>query len=145
MRFSVRSARQELPGRGSGALAVGRRGEALAQLLAAQVLRGSAQAVQAAKDAQVLLSGLRDRVGEAAAHLALAEAHAALQGYEQALAAGKQAAVAFKAAHCGVGEGVALCVMAGIQLRMEDALEAEKTAKDRCSEPEQLRIDGLPW
>lgn len=48
---------QELPGRGSDALALGRRGEALAQLLAAKVLLGSAQAVGAAKDAQAIVSG----------------------------------------------------------------------------------------
>ena len=35
-------------------------------------------------------------------------------------------------ATCTLREGVALCTLATIQLRREDALEAEKTSKDSC-------------
>lgn len=45
--------RQDLPGRGSDVLALGRRGEGLQQLLAAQVLSQNVAALGAARNAQV--------------------------------------------------------------------------------------------
>eukprot|EP00434_Breviolum_minutum_P005094 symbB.v1.2.004492.t1/scaffold250.1/size251770/3 len=135
---------QELPGRGSDALCHGRRGEALAQLLAAKVLQGSGPAVAAARNAQVLMKGVRDQAGEAAATLAVAEALSAQQNLDQAMEAASTAAMGFKAAKCGLGEGVALCTLATIQLRREDALEAEKTSKEALRIFQQVRsFSGL--
>jgi len=135
---------QDLPGRGSDVLALGRRGEGLQQLLAAQVLSQHVAALGAARNAQALLNGVRDRAGEAAANLAYANALCAQHNFEGAMDAATAATAGFKAAKCAVGEGTALCSLAGIQLRREDALEAEKTAKEALRIFQQVRsFSGL--
>lgn len=53
---------QDLPGRGSDVLALGRRGEGLQQLLAAQVLSQNVAALGAARNAQVQM-GTEDPYG----------------------------------------------------------------------------------
>mmetsp|Transcript_64132 Transcript_64132/g.105333 ORF Transcript_64132/g.105333 Transcript_64132/m.105333 type:complete len:907 (-) Transcript_64132:41-2761(-) len=135
---------QDLPGRGSDVLALGRRGEGLQQLLAAQVLKEHVAGLGAARNAQALLNGVRDKAGEAAANLAYANALCAQQNFEGATDAAIAATAGFKAAKCAVGEGTALCALAGVQLRREDALEAEKTAKEALRIFQQVRsFSGL--
>lgn len=135
---------QDLPGRGSDVLALGRRGEGLQQLLAAMVLSQNMAALGAARNAQALLNGVRDKAGEASANLAYANALCAQQNFEGATDAATAAAAGFKAAKCAVGEGTALCTLASIQLCMEDALEAEKSAKEALRIFQQVRsFSGL--
>eukprot|EP00913_Durusdinium_trenchii_P011912 g11189.t1 len=113
-------------------------GARLALLLSTLTNHRPKEALQSAqRRREALLAGGRDQAGEAAASLAVAQALLAQQSLEGALGAAAGAAESFKAS-CGVGQGVALCCMATVQLRMEDALEAEKSAKEmgalkRCS------------
>ncbi|CAJ1395483.1 unnamed protein product [Effrenium voratum] len=133
---------KELPGRGANALAPGRAGEARALLLAATL--GGQAALGLASDAQTLMNGVRDKVGEASANLARAQILAQLRDFASAAEAAQEAATGFKVGSCGVGEGVARCELATIQLLMEDKAEAEKTAKEALRAFHQIRqLSGL--
>lgn len=121
----------ELPARGSNILAPGRKGEALALIVASEANRCCTAAVGFAKDAQTIMGQIQDKAGEAAAAFGLAQVLLSQprRQLDGALGAATDASTKFKNSGHDYGEAVAQCSLATILLLKEEASEAEKAGQ----------------
>jgi len=118
-----------------------KKAEAVATMMLGSVNTATQDALEACRQALGLFKTLGDKVGEAAAQVALANAHLCQGGKqaEEGLGAAKDALAAFKSLSSKGGEAAALSTIAAAHTQKGDASEAEKAVREALAIFRELR------